>query len=618
MTHKQPKIDHLEPNLLSTSVYQWRFDFSRQLRIGTALFWWLSAWVVVLLVMLVSLTARSISPAWRIADQSSFISNGMYLPEADAQGQPFRWTSGASGMLLPLRHGDGLLRLRLESGRVETKTLAHISIAGQANLPLSGLPGESRVYHMLIRPAMVQQEALAINITSPTFRVPNDNRELGMRLIDIQWHSIDPLRHSIGWLVGLLVLAGLGIGLIIVRDWPQRQSAFHVPVTISAKTNPSYVRPRLEYIDSLRGIAVLMVVIAHSWIHTNQYTLNLSWATQNLGMAAVGVNLFMVLSGFCLAYPLIEPTTFKPQRIKYFFQRRLIRIIPPYYAAIAVFAVLPFIIIPLYRIFHIQHQSSFNPPTMAGIISHMLFGHNLVGGFVPGLNGSFWSLELEVQFYLLFPLLIVLARRYSPFKMVLGVLFVTLMWRIAMDNVLTPQSSPALKVGLLWSAPSRLFEFALGIWAAVIVIRHPAKIFSPVYMVFALGCLWYACYRIVPQYGQFYVTSDIVLGLGFFFLVLAASQGRLNRLFTWRPLMSVGTISYSVYLIHEPFLREIYRWIPNLTGWTAFFCYTVGGTFLMLGIGYGFYRMIEAPSLEWGRRINYHKVKNTIEKAGLL
>jgi peptidoglycan/LPS O-acetylase OafA/YrhL len=324
---------------------------------------------------------------------------------------------------------------------------------------------------------------------------------------------------------------------------------------------------------------------------------------QPLGMAAIGVNLFMVISGFVLAYPLIESSSFKPQRIGFFFQRRALRILPPYYVSIIVFALAPYLMAAIYRLLHVDAAPTFQPPTTTSVATHMLFVHNMVNGFVPNLNGSYWSLELEIQFYLLFPLLIVLARRYGTLRMILGVLFVTLVWRVAVARALPLTSSTSVRVGYTWSALGRLFEFALGIGGAVLVVRHPGRIRPNLSLLGALICLGIALYRVIPAGGQFAPTSDIFIGMGFFLLVLASSRGWLHRVFTWRPLMWVGTISYSVYLVHDPLIREAYRWWPGLQGWNAFFWYTVVGTLALVAVGYLFFIAVERPSLRWGRRL---------------
>src|SRR5579872_2838914 len=89
---------------------------------------------------------------------------------------------------------------------------------------------------------------------------------------------------------------------------------------------------RLAYIDVLRAVAVLMVVTLHAGI--------LPWGY-------LGVDLFFILSGFCLSYPTLAKlhrdgaTSFD---LRAFAARRLVRIVPPYYAAIAMMLVVVFFV----------------------------------------------------------------------------------------------------------------------------------------------------------------------------------------------------------------------------------------------------------------------------------
>lgn len=100
---------------------------------------------------------------------------------------------------------------------------------------------------------------------------------------------------------------------------------------------------RVRYIDGLRAVAVLAVVVSHAAPVNSAFHLG-----------AHGLDLFFVLSGFCLSYPLLE----RKQRVgKFTFDivrytaQRLTRILPPYYAAIAILASLPLVyhlaVIPL-------------------------------------------------------------------------------------------------------------------------------------------------------------------------------------------------------------------------------------------------------------------------------
>src|SRR5579864_4178376 len=98
---------------------------------------------------------------------------------------------------------------------------------------------------------------------------------------------------------------------------------------------------RFDHIDGLRGIAILMVVIHNSWLTsalvTDQHTLAGRLITSVLQEGEEGVSLFLVISGFCLAYPVLRRRARGDRHwldIRQFAARRVYRIIPPYYAAL--------------------------------------------------------------------------------------------------------------------------------------------------------------------------------------------------------------------------------------------------------------------------------------------
>ncbi len=107
---------------------------------------------------------------------------------------------------------------------------------------------------------------------------------------------------------------------------------------------------RLDYVDGLRGVAIALVVLTHAWTHDPPHLWNPTWYHNRMvpgphstvfdyiaNRGYQGVSLFLVLSGFCLAYPVLKrraagaETWFQPS---HFFARRVLRILPPYYAAL--------------------------------------------------------------------------------------------------------------------------------------------------------------------------------------------------------------------------------------------------------------------------------------------
>ncbi len=146
-------------------------------------------------------------------------------------------------------------------------------------------------------------------------------------------------------------------------------------------------------VDGLRGLAILLVFGYHTWLF--------SWYTPPPPFDVVartgylGVDLFFLISGFCLYFPYARHAleTSAAQSVRTFAYRRFIKIVPSYLLALAVTlaVALPAILSPLESIWPLAQ--------------HLLFIENFFDDRFGGVNSVFWSLGIEVQFYLIFPLL---------------------------------------------------------------------------------------------------------------------------------------------------------------------------------------------------------------------
>jgi peptidoglycan/LPS O-acetylase OafA/YrhL len=363
---------------------------------------------------------------------------------------------------------------------------------------------------------------------------------------------------------------------------------------------------RLTFIDGLRGLAMLMVLAYHCWVHTGHAPISVPlgrWhldVTNPLHLGYLGVHLFLVLSGFCLTYPLAREGAaamrLDPRR---FFRRRAWRILPPYYAALALFILLPLIEQRVQGA--AVHPVASEPGVTTGqVVSHLFLVHNFSLAWMGSINASFWSLALEWQLYLIFPLLVWGFRRWGPARTAAVVLALTLAYR---TWVYRTHDISRLEIGYLYgyALPGRMFEFVLGMMAALVIARLPdvpGRGWSHRYLagVVVFGLLGlFAAHR----WTLFSPVTDVFWGLAFFCLVLyggarsAAGGGWLDS----RPLVGLGLISYSVYLIHEPLIRRGYAALQplHLSPVATLLLFELGVAPLLIAAGWLFFRAIEAP-----------------------
>ena len=170
------------------------------------------------------------------------------------------------------------------------------------------------------------------------------------------------------------------------------------PVAAAATDKPTSsakINWRIPAIDGLRALAMLMVFTFHVWEFGGSPSRVVSLAGLPMDLYALvhkfelGVDLFMVLSGFCLFLPLCKSDrALWDWDWRNYARRRIRRIVPPYYAAIAYTVFLPVVLVALFRVLHLEANWQPFPP-LYQVITHALFVHTLTKGTWGEINGSF-------------------------------------------------------------------------------------------------------------------------------------------------------------------------------------------------------------------------------------
>ncbi|MET7356461.1 acyltransferase [Streptomyces mirabilis] len=301
-------------------------------------------------------------------------------------------------------------------------------------------------------------------------------------------------------------------------------------------------------LDGLRGLAALYVVLFHCWLYTFPGYPDSSappWL-DGLMFGRLAVVFFLVLSGFSLA---ISPARhgWQSDGIAQFLRRRAWRILPPYWAALTMSLIISWFVVP---------ASHFGPPTGASILVYGLVAQDMFTAPTP--NGAFWSIGVEAELYLLFPLLLFVRRRLSPAVLVacvtLPVIARGLMAAGASpvegDNWLAPHLAPVFVAGMIGAgvvvASDRIQRLPWG-WFAVLAAIP----------VLALGVIQGSVWTV-----NHYFWVDLAIAPAMTMTLAAVATGRpaiLVRLLTARPIRSLGSFSYSLYLIHLPIVMAVIR-----------------------------------------------------------
>lgn len=381
-------------------------------------------------------------------------------------------------------------------------------------------------------------------------------------------------------------------------------------------STPKVKTGRIPQLDGVRGLAILSVLIWHYYsIGPTPQTEVHSLLKGLFAQSWTGVDLFFVLSGFLICGILMEQKE-SQNYFKAFYMRRAFRIVPIYFVLLVTFLVCYYNINwhnneALYGLLGEPHP----------IWSYATFLQNFFMASSANWGaqwlGITWSLSIEEQFYLLFPLAIkFLPNRRLPIfliTMIIAAPLFRLYLAINLDDMRAYISTHCL----LPARMDALLMGALGAW----MLRTPSvkkyfeKNMNLLYSLFLiLGIGFFFFLRVYPITSIFYVTVTVgytwIAGfyLVFLMITLLTSNKVILILITFKPLRALGIISYFVYLFHH-IINVFTHYFIHGSGPTLIskdgaiatifsFCITI-----LLATFSWF--LIEKPILKIGRRFKY-------------
>ncbi len=337
-----------------------------------------------------------------------------------------------------------------------------------------------------------------------------------------------------------------------------RTGAGFKPIAIT--TPPPSIAPSKHFaaLDGIRGIAILMVLALHFTVLLG----GTRWEWRLIAAAQpgyLGVTLFFVLSGFLITRILVL-TRDKRDYFTTFYLRRAPRIFPLYYAYIA-FMLLGFF--PLERWFNgTQTRPNAHP------LVYLFYISNLHWHFDQSpLLGHMWSLAIEEQFYLVWPLVIFLAPHRSLLPLCIVGFCATLGYRIGME--MQHCATSHIYSTTLSRIDALLLGGAVGLIELNAVSRQRLiRAVWPIMIVSLLGTMTFLVrYRMSMTLTPVRTLGWSVVTIFFAALVFwAATSGSTNRLLNTRWLRGLGKYSYGVYILHTLPLDVLPRWMPHETG----------------------------------------------------
>lgn len=340
-------------------------------------------------------------------------------------------------------------------------------------------------------------------------------------------------------------------------------------------------KDRLILIDSLRGVAAIWVMLFHFYnALLPEAGYQLFWAPIDIffQLGYLGVYIFFVLSGFVINLSLKSKEMTNTFFFRFLF-RRSIRLDIPYWAVIFMTG----FSVSVMDNFGVSRRELFD---FSDYLLNMAYLDNLLD--TPSIVAVGWTLQYEIQFYLFFALIIYIFSRFN-FSNTLSNYILLFTFLISI---------------LYWFPwfPFKQNDLFISYWFCFLLGAFVSDIFHNRMKVWYF---WLAFGLTIFHGIIFQNPPSLMAATTSLFLFIASRLNSLGSWLNWKPLLFVGSISYSLYLLHPFFGNRLirfinYRYDISLTGSIFIF---VGAIILTLFLVWIFYRLIEYPSHRLSKRI---------------
>ena len=306
-----------------------------------------------------------------------------------------------------------------------------------------------------------------------------------------------------------------------------------------------------------------------------------------------GVELFLLISGFLIHLGFLRSDT--KLNLFTFYSKRFWRIYPPY------------LVILLFFVFA-KGGSLYlsNKEAALNLLSHLFFVHNLFDKFFFKINGSYWSLALEMQLYLIYPLLLFLRKKSGIKNAFLIILLISIL-------LFVPQLlSPVLMQSLAYGTFVIKYWF---IWVAGAFFAEKyfsgEKLFGKwVKPIIAIGFILTFIFKINLYSSYLIIYSVTFTWLAVFEWILHTKSIN-TKSYACKTLTTIGICSYSIYLIHQPYLSNLidYFHLLPFNHYAEYFkIFNIIPTFIIIFlISYSLFQLIELPSIKYGADLRNKK-----------
>ncbi|MBI3544985.1 MAG: acyltransferase [Gammaproteobacteria bacterium] len=354
----------------------------------------------------------------------------------------------------------------------------------------------------------------------------------------------------------------------------------------AANIRPEYATGAIPSLDGIRAVAVALVFLAHSGL-------------EKIIPGGLGVTIFFVLSGYLIT-TLMRIEHLRSGAINYrgFYLRRLLRLMPPLFIVVAVTAGLAaFSII----------DGEFTPTGMAAALFYFGNYHVIAHDFhgMPAGLGVVWSLAIEEHYYLFYPPLAALLLRVGRVGLSVTLLslfcFAVLAWRYWL--VFHGASEDYLTMATDTRVDAILIGCLMALWRNPWLDPVPARRATNDWSIAAI-CIAVLVGTLIYRNEVFRLTARYSLQSLAIAPLIYLAVARADRLpFRWlnaRPLVYIGSISYTIYLSHHMILLGLAKHWPQL----SWIWLTLLGALVTWAVAEPMRRWVELPCAKLRKRLH--------------
>ncbi|MGZ8257361.1 MAG: acyltransferase family protein, partial [Gallionella sp.] len=342
---------------------------------------------------------------------------------------------------------------------------------------------------------------------------------------------------------------------------------FHLTTNMPALDKKFYPE-----IQGLRAVAIIAVILFH-----------FGW--QTLAGGYIGVDIFFVISGFLITQMISVELARGTFNIRRFYKNRVMRLLPNLFLMIIASVVISYFVLKPYDFFQYAKSLQFSAVYLTNMVFARQQGYFDMSREAKPLLHT-WSLSIEEQFYLIFPLLLIALFKFKQHRMViLSVIAVASFWaryQYQQNNLPTEG---------FFSFAGRVWEFVIG--ALIVFLPAPikARLANQSGIALASFAVIIASLIFLDESIQYASSLLIIPCFATALIILSSGTHFTEKLLSTRALVFIGGLSYSLYLWHWPLLV----WLHN-SDFAGSHALQISVLFLLtLAISYLAWRYVEEP-----------------------